>query len=155
MSNKIPCKITLELNSTAYTGQDVQDVLPHFMTDYTTFVGLTWVPSAFGTEAFFISITIGAAIGVAQGFLSELGTDLYKWTKEKLLLLLKKKSAPEGQLIISWQDITVTIYIEKTDDILDILSKFNIIEAKALKSLPKKEVDLFPNDIKELFEDNE
>lgn len=150
MNNNISHNITIEFNSTSYSGQDVQDVLPDFITEHPTLVGLTWVPSAFGPEAFFISITIGAAVGVAQGFLSELGSDLYRWAKEKLLVILKKKKSPYGQLKISWVDIRVSIDIENMDELLDIFSELNLLEERALKSLPDNEVDVIWSELKEM-----
>lgn len=105
--------IDIRLNSTGFSGADVEDLLPDFITERETSVGLTWYRSANGPESFSILLTIYAALGVVAGeFIKELATDLYSWGKQKLLNNLRSKRYPDCYISIKLDDVEVFFHEE-------------------------------------------
>lgn len=107
--------IELRFNSTGYKGQELQEVLPDFITERDTTIGLTWYSSANGPESWNLVIKIAEGLLVtklAEGFINELGKDLYSWVKTKLTSLLRKKNHPIGYIIFEFSDIQVVYELE-------------------------------------------
>jgi hypothetical protein len=78
-------RIYLELNSSGYRGLEIDEILPHFITDRKTVVGLTWESSAEEPESFTLVIIILIVLSsLGKGFLSELSKDLYQWANAKV-----------------------------------------------------------------------
>jgi hypothetical protein len=110
-------RIELSFNSTGYKGKDIDDVLPDFITERNTSVGLTWYRSVEGPESFTLVIVISVLVAeIAKGFIGELGKDLYQWTKSKLIPLFKKKTYPVGHILVQMNDVGLDYYIELSDD---------------------------------------
>ena len=101
--------VVVELNSAGFRGADVDALLPEFMTERKTTVGLSWHSSVNGPESFSVLLTVGAMLAAAtgSGFLQALGADLYKWTKEKLLVVLRTKRHPDCYISLKFDDIEV------------------------------------------------
>jgi len=105
--------IELKLNSSGYRGEDVDEILPDFITDRNTTVGLTWYPSYEGPESFTLIIVVSIfAAELAKGFISELSKDLYEWSKSRLIHLFKKKNYPVGHILIKLNDLELECLIE-------------------------------------------
>ena len=110
-------KIELKLNSTGFTGSDVDELIPPFMTDRKTQVGLTWYPSAEGPERFVLIITIFSAFDlVGKVFLEELSKDLFSWIKGQIQLLLKRKKCPYGLMRLKFNDIEIDFDTDGGED---------------------------------------
>jgi len=106
-------RIYLELNNCGYDGSEINEILPDFITERKTVVGLTWEPSAEGPESFTLLIIITAGLSsIISAFLAELSKDLYQWTKSKLVPLFKKKKNPCGHIIFEIEDIKISYFSE-------------------------------------------
>lgn len=124
MTSTVQHKICLELNKAGYTGADIDEILPAFMAERRTFVGLTWKPSAEGPESFTLGIIVGLALSsLAQGFISELSKDLYLWSKSKLLPLFKRKRSPVGTIEIALSNLTIFAYVEEINRLPEIFER--------------------------------
>ena len=109
--------IDIRLNSAGFKGADVDALLPDFITDRETSVGLTWYPSANGPESFSVLLTVYAALSIVAGeFLKKLGEDLYQWSKRKLLNTLKTKTYPSCYIEIKLDDVKVYFHDESLFD---------------------------------------
>jgi hypothetical protein len=105
--------IELHLNSTGYKAEELQELLPDFITERHTVVGLTWYPSANGPESFTLAITIGILLAeFGKEFVKNLSKDLYEWTKNKIVPLLQTKNSPEGIVIIKFKDAEIRYFDE-------------------------------------------
>lgn len=107
--SQIFSSVVVELNSAGFRGADVDKLLPDFITERKTTVGLSWYSSVNGPESFSVLLTVGAlwAAATGSGFLQALGADLYKWAKEKLLVVLRTKRHPDCYISIKFDDIEV------------------------------------------------
>jgi len=116
-------EIQLKLNSSGYSGCDLNGILPQFAIDRKTIVGLTYYPCAEGPERFVLLVTIAALVGtVARVFIEEFARDLYVWMKASLLALFRKKNAPYGVLLVVFEDIELEFRCEFNDgDWLNVL----------------------------------
>ena len=100
--------IELKLNSAGFKGEEIDEILPDFITERNTTIGLTWYPSVDGPESFTLIITVSIlAAEFAKEFVKNLSKDLYSWTKEKVLPLLKRKQNPDGYVIIKLADVEI------------------------------------------------
>lgn len=102
--------IEIQLNSAGFRGTDIDALLPDFVTERKTVVGLTWHSSFNGPESFDVALTVGAVWAVAavsSGFLEALGADLYTWGKEKLLNVLRTKRHPDCHISVKFDDVEV------------------------------------------------
>jgi len=116
--------IYLELNCMGYNGSEINEILPDFMSERKTVIGLTWEPLAEGPEWFTLIVTISAPLSVIGiGFLTELGKDLYHWSKSKLLPVFKKKNCPVGDIGFRVGNINISGLIE--DDMEPLLKLFS------------------------------
>ena len=94
-------EVELLLNSSGFTGEDVQNLLPDFITERYTKVGLTWYPSVDGPESFTLIITTSLLLAeFSKEFVKNLSKDLYDWSKKKIIPLLKRKNYPNGVIIV-------------------------------------------------------
>ena len=92
--NQTKNEVELLLNSSGFSGEDVQNLLPDFITERYTKVGLTWCPSVDGPESFTLIITTSLLLAeFAKEFVKNLSKDLYDWSKEKIIPLLKRKNS--------------------------------------------------------------
>jgi hypothetical protein len=135
---EIAHSISLDLNVTGYSGSDLDEAVPHFMTERDTRVSLTWRPSAEGPESFRLIIEIAA--GYAAGsflktFLQELSKDLYRWSKERLDPLFSKKGQASGNVSIELKDVGVNYRPSSKED----LSSFFRELPKLLESVDPEE----------------
>jgi hypothetical protein len=118
-------KIELKLSSAGYRGEEINSILPDFITYRKTLVGLTWYPSAEGPERYVLVVTLGAILAnVTKVFMEELCKDIYKWVKDKLLILFYKKRAPFGLVRIKMDNVYIDYYVENTDKLLKIWDLF-------------------------------
>jgi len=116
--------IQLKLSSAGFSAEEIGVVLPDFMVDRKTLVGLTWYPCAEGTERFVLVVTIYSVVGaVAKIFLEELSKDLYQWVKVKINRLLKKKPQAYGMMLVKFNDVEVEFRTSGGDDWADLLDK--------------------------------
>lgn len=100
--------IEIKLNSAGFSGRDVDELLPEFITDRDTTVGLTWYSSANGPESLSILVAIYAAVSIVAGeFLKKLAADMYGWSKNKLLKTLASKRHPDCFISIKFDDVEV------------------------------------------------
>ena len=114
-------RIYLELNSCGYNGSEINEILPDFITERKTLVGLTWEPSAEGPESFLLLIIITAGLSsMIKTFLAELSKDLYQWTKSKLIPLFKKKKNPSGYIIFQIGDVKISYFSEGGKELSDL-----------------------------------
>ena len=121
-------EIRLELNSTGFTGDEAQQLLPDFITDHRTVIGLTWHPSVDGPESFNVILFIGIGAGmVAAGFLNALGQDLYRWVKDRVAPLMKAKDQAHPLIIIEFRDKKVTATFEDLDGFEEFWRDFDEI----------------------------
>jgi hypothetical protein len=105
--------IRLAFNTSGFNGNDLNLALPTFMSERATTVGLTWWPSAHGPEFYTLLIVAsGIASAVATSFFSELGKDLYAWSKDRLNNLLSAKRFPVGQITLRSDDCELVAYLE-------------------------------------------
>lgn len=114
MDNAIEHSITLTLNSCEFRGNDVEEMLPDWITERPATVGLSWSPCALGPYSFLIIITISSfLIGtISQSFFNQLGADLYQWLKDKLRTNLAKKNYYNGSLCIEFDDVKIFVEFE-------------------------------------------
>lgn len=139
--SQIKNEIELLLNSAGYSGEDVQELLPDFITERYTKVGLTWYPSVDGPESFTLIITTSLLLAeFGKEFVKNLSKDLYKWSKKKIIPLLKRKSSPNGVIIIESANAQI-YYHELTDIKNENDEKFSVF----LKDLPKIISEVDPN----------
>jgi hypothetical protein len=99
--------VVIELNSAGFRGTDIDALLPDFVTERKTTVGLTWYSSVNGPESFTVALAVGSfcAAAVASGFLEALGADMYKWAKHKLLSVLRSKRHPDCYISLKFDDM--------------------------------------------------
>lgn len=129
-------KIELKLNATGYKGEEINDLLPKFMTERDTVIGLTWYPSAEGPESFALDILFyGGLIFFTKAFLEELAKDLYKWVKEKIKPLLNKKEQAFGVMCMKFNDVEIFYYTSGEDEWLSLLEKLPEIVTKVKPEL--------------------
>jgi hypothetical protein len=109
---KIPKhEIELLLNSSGYTGGDLDKVIPDFFSDRDVKVGLVHIPSFNGPDSWVINIIIGTALGkIGEVFLSEIIGDLYNWSKTKLVKFFDKKPNSVGFIKIKFNDLQIFCY---------------------------------------------
>lgn len=121
-------RIYLELNNCGYNGSEINEILPDFITERKTLVGLTWEPSAEGPESFTLLIIITASLSsMITTFLAELSKDLYQWTKSKLIPLFKKKKNPSGYVIFEIGNIRISYFSEGGEEISELFSSLSDI----------------------------
>lgn len=86
-------------------------------------------PSAVGWDAIMIYIVIPfVATGIASGFLNELGSDLYRWSKSKLQKITRgKEGFDETKVFIKMNDCTINIYCYDKDDLQYVTENFEKI----------------------------
>lgn len=115
MQKQIEHKIVLSLNSTGWRGEEIDALLPEFIAERDTLVGLTWTSSYYGPESFNLVITVAASVVtvIASNFLSELSKDLYQWMKSKLLAALEKKQHPEGDIEIQIGKSSIYTHVDE------------------------------------------
>lgn len=127
----ISYKIELKLNSAGFSADDLGTVLPDFITERKTLVGLTWYPSAQGPASYTLIITILWVVSaVPKVFIEELAKDLYKWSKQKLLNLFRKKKCPIGLIRFVFNDVVVEYYCDNADTLLTLFKKLPKILSK-------------------------
>ena len=112
-------KVELHLSCAGFDGSAVQALVPDFITERHTIIGLSWYPCAEGPERYYITISICAALAfVTKVFLEELSKDLYKWLKGKLLPYMKDRPRSFGSVEVAFQNVRVWCYINEDDDFL-------------------------------------
>lgn len=138
--SQVKNEIELLLNSTGFSGDDVQELLPDFITERFTKVGLTWYPSADGPESFTLIITTSLLLAeFAKEFVKSLSKDLYDWSKGKIIPLLKRKNFPNGVIIVECKD--AQIYYHELSDIKGENENFSTF----IKELPDLLEKVDPN----------
>lgn len=106
-------QIILRLNSQGYKGEEIDKILPDFMANRETMVGLSWYPSIYGPESYELIIQIGILFSLlSKSFLNELSKDLYHWVKSKLVKLFQKKKQSNGFIHIEFKDVKIDFYTE-------------------------------------------
>ena len=107
-----------------YSGADLEAIHPSFCTEYDTIVGFRWQSTAEGIESWSLVVKVLAAVGAIAGsvILKELCKDLYSWSKEHLLRVLKLKRHNCGQLCLKFTDSEIYMLTEyPNNEILKIL----------------------------------
>lgn len=146
--------LEITLQDYGYDYQELQELMQEpFHTLYSTKVGYQWYPAAVGGNFIEICLRISATIGgaIAEGFLSEIGSDIYNWAKSSLRKVLKdKESFDESRLYITFEDITITVYTNSKEDIIAAMESFERIVDKARERKGnEKYIDIDVEDIKE------
>jgi len=101
----VPHTIELRLGYFGYRGEDIDAILPDFIRDRETIIGLRSYPIP---DHFVLIITIEATLtSVEKVFIEELAKDMYEWTKAKLCGLLRKKRDPDGPTLIRFRDVEI------------------------------------------------
>ncbi|HQU81787.1 MAG TPA: hypothetical protein PKY59_01595 [Pyrinomonadaceae bacterium] len=133
-------EIELLLNSAGFSGNDVEELLPDFITERYTKVGLTWYPSVDGPESFTLIITTSLLLAeFGKEFVKNLSKDLYEWSKGKIIPLLKKKNSPNGVIIV--ESANAQIYYHELTDLKENNENFSAF----LKDLPKIITEVNPD----------
>lgn len=136
-------RISLALNNCGYDGSEIDEILPDFITERKTLVGLTWEPSAEGPESFTLLIIIAASLSsIITTFLAEFSKDLYRWTKSKLIPLFEKKNNPTGNVIFEISDVKVTYFSEGGEELSELFSSLQDILNKIDPSLTEGEWEI-------------
>lgn len=137
-------EIRLELHEQGYSGSDVDELLPDFLTEHPTVVGITWTSCANGPEAWYLMITIGASIcsALAGGFLAELSKDIYSWAKSKIIPLLERKHHPQGTVVITFGTSTVYANIDDAPALALLLDQLSDLLTQADCGKRKREIEL-------------
>lgn len=117
MSNWIKHSVDLRFNSAGFTGSDLDELLPDFVTERDTNVGLTWYPSASGPESFTLAVIAAVAVSAFVGeFGKKLSEDLYAWSKSRLSKVLSRKRYPDCAIVIKLDDIELLFHDEQLFD---------------------------------------
>ncbi|MBM7562948.1 hypothetical protein [Fusibacter tunisiensis] len=119
-----------------YSFEDLNSIMEEpFRSEYQTKVGFQWHPSVVGSDFISISIVFGALIGgIAGGVLSEIGTDLYNWTKNSLRKAIEKRSNfDESRISLSFKDKEILIYTNTKEEIILTLENVEKIVLKISK----------------------
>ncbi len=119
--------IELRLNVSGYKGEELDQVVPDFIDERNTTVGLTWYPSVDGPTSFTLVIAAVVAAEFGKEFVKLLSKDLYSWCKDKVIPLLQKKQYPVGYIIIKLSDAELQYRNEElfdTDGNLHLLRFF-------------------------------
>ncbi len=125
---KIPHKIELKLNNAGFVGSDIDEILPPFMTDRKTLVGLTWYSCANGPESFVLVVTIWSAFRlVGKTFIEELSKDLYSWVKSQIQPMFKKKNYPCGFMRLKYDDMEIDFHTDGGEEWLALLNSLPAI----------------------------
>jgi hypothetical protein len=119
-------RLILTLQPQAYSGSELEELYPdEFLSKYTTTVGFKWRQSDMGPESWSLTIAAGYALGkLVSVFAGELSKDLYKWTKEKILVAIQKRKSNHGSIYIDCQDVWIeftTFY--PNEDLLDLFEQ--------------------------------
>lgn len=138
----IHSSVTIDLNSAGFHGADVDALLPDFATERKTTVGLTWHSSVNGPESFTVLLAVGSfcAVAVASGFLEALGADLYRWTKDKLLGVLRTKQHPDCYISLKFDDLEIFFH----EDGLFLQSNAGEVLLEFFALLPKMVLQIDP-----------
>jgi hypothetical protein len=117
MPTWIKHSVDLRFNSAGFTGSDLDELLPDFVTERDTNVGLTWYPSATGPESFTLAVIAAVALSAFVGeFSKKLSEDLYSWSKSKLSKVLSRKRYPDCAIVIKLDDIELLFHDEQLFD---------------------------------------
>lgn len=119
-------RLILTLQPQSYTGADLEQLYPEdFHQKYTTTVGFKWRQSDMGPESWSLTIAAGYTLGkLASVFAGELSKDLYKWTKESIFNVIKKRKNNHGAIYIDCRDVWVEFTsFYPNDDILELFEQ--------------------------------
>ena len=108
-----------------YSGEELEALNPSFSTEYNTIIGFRWQSSAEGLESWSLIVKVLAAIGGVAGsvIIKELCQDLYAWSKEHLLKVLRRKRHNCGSFHLQFSDSEVEMITEyPNDEMLVILA---------------------------------
>lgn len=110
----VEATVFLRLNSVGFKGSDIDEVFPDFATNRQTTVGLSWAGTAEGPCQYILLIALSIPLTlITNAFLSELGKDLYKWSKSKLIPMLLKKRDTVGHISVEFPNITLYLFLEE------------------------------------------
>jgi hypothetical protein len=111
--------ISVQLNQIKYTEEDCVFLNDGSIRNMKSKFSLNHWPSAVGWDAIFITLGILKAFElVTEGFLSELGADLYNWSKNKLSkITCDKEDFDESRINIKFENCNINIYCNKKDDL--------------------------------------
>jgi hypothetical protein len=126
MSEEPKYKIEILLNSAGYKGRDLDELLPEFITERDSQIGLFWQSSANGPESWIIVIGIVAIFSkVTDVFLDKLFEDLYEYSKSKLKKFFNKRPNNYGSIFVEFNDFKISCYgyYVPSDKFLDFFSE--------------------------------
>ncbi|WP_368646185.1 hypothetical protein AB4027_04700 [Alkalibacterium putridalgicola] len=131
----------VELNQINYKGDDRELITKDAYDSIKIESSFGQWPSAVGWDAIMIYIVIPfVASGIASGFLNELGSDLYRWSKSKLQKITSdKEDFDETKFFIEMNDCTINIYCYDKEDLQYVTENFEKIMKDAVKQ--KRESD--------------
>lgn len=139
MSIFIKHSVDLRFNSAGFTGSDLDELLPDFVTERDTNVGLTWYSSATGPESFALAVIAAVAVSAFVGeFGKKLSEDLYSWSKSKLSRVLSRKRYPDCAIVIKLDDIELLFHDEQlfdSPDASNVIAGFFAVVPKLLLSV--------------------
>jgi hypothetical protein len=100
--------INVSLNSAGFKGRDLDKLIPDFMADRSTTLGLFWEPSYNGPHSWIVDIIVlGSLFKISELFLGELFSDLYNYSKKKLAKFLEKTPNNYGSINIKFKDFEI------------------------------------------------
>ncbi len=123
-------RLILTLQPASYTGAEIEEIYPHELAQkYTTTVGFKWRRSDMGPESWSLTIAAGYALGkLVSVFAAELSKDLYKWSKDSLLDIIKKRESNHGSIYIDCKDVWIEFNtFFPNEDLLDLFEQLPLL----------------------------
>ncbi len=121
-------KIDFFLSSAGFKVADLEELMPPFMTDYDTRVGLRWMPSATGPESWTLAIVVGIlAAEFGKKFAAKMAEDIYGWLKNTVGPFMARRANSHGLTTIRCNDLTVIVWedaeFRTIRDLAEVLTK--------------------------------
>lgn len=136
--------LKVQLNQIKYTEEDCKFLYSENLDDYNPNITLNHWPSAIGWDTIFIILGIGKVIEiVTEAFLSELGTDLYNWSKSKLSkITADKEDFDESRINIIFSNCNINIYCNSKEDLLYATENIKEILIRAINDRENHENEI-------------
>ncbi len=135
-------ELDITLNKLGYNYDDMNCLFHEpFVTSYKTKIGFQWQPGAVDIESINMLMLFKLPLSIAaSAILAEISKDLYEWVKESFSKVISKKNSfAESKIILSFDNVTITIYVNNKDDLLYCLVNIEFI----LKQLAKMKLDSY------------
>jgi hypothetical protein len=122
-------KVEINLNQIKYNQDDCKILENGFNQNYEVKTNLQHYPSAVGWDAIALLLVIHQALKpMTDTFLSQLGSDIYNWSKTKLIKVIdNKQDFDESRIYLEFTDINLKIYANNKEDYLFVLENIKPI----------------------------